>query len=80
MRRKSVCDSGMIGPPQTPCMTRKSTRAPSEGANPHSAEQTPNPSMAATNSRTAPKRCASQPLSGTMMASATAYEVMTHVP
>jgi len=32
----------------------------------------PKPIIDATNSRTAPKRCASQPLSGTMMASATA--------
>ncbi|KOF55191.1 hypothetical protein AD428_02165 [Achromobacter sp. DMS1] len=32
------------------------------------------------NSRTCPKRCVSQPVSGTVMALATAKEVMTQVP
>ena len=72
MRRSRVCESGIIGPPHRPCMTRKRTRNPNEGAKPQSAEQTPKPSIEATKSLTAPKRCASQPLSGTMMASATA--------
>ena len=36
--------------------------------------------MLAVNSRTAPKRCVSQPVSGIEMALATAKEVMTQVP
>ncbi len=68
----SVWDSGISGPPQTPCITRNSTNTPSEGARPQRAEQIPKPIMPVTNTLTAPKRAASQPVSGTVTASATA--------
>src|SRR5947207_502975 len=50
------------------------------GARPHSHDAITNSSTLATNRRTCPKRCVSQPVSGTEMALATANEVMTHVP
>src|SRR5262249_59534504 len=53
---------------------------PSEPDSPHSAEKAPNMPIAVVNTRTAPKRPASQPVSGTMIASATEYEVITQVP
>src|ERR1700760_275220 len=51
----------------------------SETARPHSQELTTNISTEATNSFTAPKRCVSQPVSGSAIALATANDVMTHV-
>ncbi len=50
------------------------------GARPHSQELTTNSSTLAMNRRTWPKRCVSQPVSGTAMALATAKLVMTQVP
>src|SRR5437868_9008036 len=50
------------------------------GASPHSHDAITNSSTLATNRRTCPKRCVSQPVSGTEMALATANEVMTQVP
>src|SRR3954469_23863434 len=50
------------------------------GARPQSHDATTNSSTLATNRRTWPKRCDSQPVSGTAMALATAKLVMTHVP
>src|SRR4029079_15496066 len=43
-------------------------------------EATTNSRMLVTNRRTGPKRCVSQPVSGTEIALATANEVMTQVP
>jgi hypothetical protein len=71
-RNSKVCDIGISGPPITPCMTRHITRNGSDVESPHRNENTPNPSAAIVNTRTAPNRAASQPVSGTMMASATA--------
>ena len=71
MRMSRVCDIGMIGPPQAPCITRKATSQPNEGAKPQSSEQTPKPIMPMTNTFTVPNRWESQPVSGTTMASAT---------
>ena len=62
---------GIIGPPQTPSATRKAISMPSEVAMPHSVEKTPKPEMQTTNTLTGPNRSASQPVSGTMIASAT---------
>ena len=76
----SVCDSGIRGPPANPWQMRAKTSMPREPDIPHNAENPPKATMAVTNTRTAPKRAASQPVSGTVMASATAYEVITHVP
>src|SRR5438552_14114203 len=50
------------------------------GASPHSHDMTTNSSTLPVNRRTWPKRCVSQPVSGTEMALATANDVMTHVP
>src|SRR4051812_5884454 len=50
------------------------------GARPHSQEAMTNSSTLPTNSLTCPKRCDSQPVSGTEMALATAKLVMTQVP
>src|SRR5262245_22316556 len=80
MRSSSVCDSGIRQPPDRPCITRPKTSMASEFDSPHSAEKTPNSAIALPNTRTAPKRPASQPVSGTTIASATEYEVMTQVP
>lgn len=75
-----VCDSGIIGPATAPCSTRNAIRASSEGEKPHSHEASTNSRVEIRNSRTWPKRCVSQPVSGTVMALATANEVMTQVP
>src|SRR6476469_5240051 len=53
---------------------------PMLGARPHSHDAITNSRMLATNRRTGPKRCVSQPVSGTEIALATANEVMTQVP
>ena len=45
---------------------------PNDVEKPQIAENTPNAPMAVVNTRTAPKRAASHPVSGTVMASATA--------
>src|SRR5262245_49996404 len=50
------------------------------GASPHSHDASTNSSTLPTNSRTWPKRCVSQPVSGTAIALATANEVMIQVP
>ena len=71
MRSSRVWQSGIIGPPDSPCITRNSTSRPSDGARPHSAEHRANSTMATQKVLTVPNRWASQPVSGTMMASAT---------
>ena len=48
-------------------------------ASPHIQDEITNSRTDATNSRTAPKRCDSQPVSGTAIAVETANEVMTQV-
>ena len=71
-RCSRVWDIGIIGPPDRPCRTRNTTSQPSDGAMPHRNEHRPNRPMQVTNTRAAPKRPASQPVRGTVMASATA--------
>ena len=61
-------------------MTRNRISISNEGARPHSQELSTNSSTEPMNSRTAPKRWVSQPVSGTEMALATAKLVMTQVP
>ncbi len=80
MRSISVCDSGISGPPLRPWNTRATTSMPIEVDSPHTIEKMPNRIIDTTNTRTAPKRAANQPVSGTVMASPTANEVMTQVP
>ena len=70
-RSSSVWDSGIIGPPDRPCSTRKTTSTLRLGDRPHAAENSENRIMAVTNTRTDPKRPASHPVRGTVMASAT---------
>src|SRR5512140_2245733 len=53
---------------------------PMFGARPHSQDAITNRRMLPTKRRTGPKRCVSQPVSGTEIALATANEVMTQVP
>ncbi len=72
MRSSRVCDSGISGPPHSPWNTRATTSMPSEVARPQTMEKTPNRIMEPTNTRTEPKRAASQPVSGTVIASPTA--------
>src|SRR5580698_4847960 len=76
----SVCDSAIKGPPAMPCNTRIPNSIGSEVDKPQRSEHRPNSTTAMQKSRTAPKRPESHPVSGTVIASATAYEVMTQVP
>src|SRR5512146_3027610 len=76
----SVCDSGIIGPATAPWTTRKTISICRLEDKPQASEASTNSSTEVTNSRTAPKRCVSQPVSGTEMALATAKELMTQVP
>ena len=62
----------MSGPPAIPCSTRMPSSIASEVDMPQRKEQRPNSTTAMQNSRTAPNRPDSQPVSGTVMASATA--------
>ena len=70
-RSSSVCDSGIIGPPARPWQMRKNTSMPSDCEKPHRKENRPNSTMAVVNTLTVPKRVASHPVSGTVIASAT---------
>src|SRR5206468_7122066 len=72
--------SGIIGPATSPCSTRKKISDSMFSASPHSHDASTNSSTLPTNRRTWPKRCVSQPVSGTEIALATANEVITHVP
>src|SRR5215470_17274455 len=61
-------------------MTRNRINVLIEGARPHRSEAVTNSTTVARKSRTLPKRCDSQPVSGTEIAFATANEVITQVP
>ncbi len=69
-----------MGPETAPWTTRKNTSELSDHDRPHSQELATKSSTESTNRRTWPKRCVSQPVSGTVMALATANEVITQVP
>ena len=56
--------TGTIIAPPMPCSRRAPTRKPSEWAAPHSIELAVNTAMAAANTERAPKRSATQPLTG----------------
>jgi len=71
MRTISVCDIGMIGPPLRPWKMRNTISASRLRESPQSRENSAKPRIAVRNTRTAPKRAASQPESGTQIASAT---------
>ena len=72
MRINKVWLSGMSGPPHRPCPIRKATSMPRLVERPHKVENTPKPIMPTVKVRTVPNRPASQPVSGTQIASATA--------
>src|SRR5581483_2699058 len=63
-----------------PCMRRKNTSIGRLVDRPHSIDIATNSVTERQNVRTSPKRLAIQPVSGTMIALATEYELMTHVP
>src|SRR5574337_852588 len=69
-----------MGPATKPCSVRAAISSVMLGARPQSSEAMTNSVTLATNSRTWPKRCDSQPVSGTAIALATAKLVMTQVP
>src|SRR5580700_3523487 len=68
---------GIIGPDTAPCSTRNAIREGRLQANPQSREATVNRATDITKVRTTPKRCMSQPVSGTDTPLATANEVIT---
>ena len=72
--------NGIIAAPTVPWTTRIASSTGKFGANAHSNETNVNSEVAVRKSLSWPKRPASQPVSGSMMASATAYDVMTQVP
>ena len=63
---------GIKGPPMMPCITRAKISIGSDVESPQRSEKMPNPAAPVMKTRTGPKRAASQPVRGTMMASATA--------
>ncbi len=80
MDSSSVCDSGIMGPATKPWSTRNAISSSMDGARPHRMDAITNRITLIVNSFTAPKRCVSQPVSGTEIALATPKLVMTHVP
>src|ERR1700692_3517009 len=71
---------GIMGPDTAPCSTRKAIRDGGPQASPQSRDAIVKSATDTTKVRTTPKRCMSQPVSGTDTPLATANEVMTHVP
>ena len=71
---------GIMGPETAPCSTRKTISDGRLHATPQNREAMVNSTTEITKVRTTPKRCMSQPVSGTETPFATAKEVMTHVP
>jgi hypothetical protein len=65
------CDSGTSAAPNPPWTRRNSTISSSEVAAPHSIDEIVKPATAIRNSRFRPKRAASSPVGGVMMAAAT---------
>ena len=69
-----------MGPATKPCSARMAINVAMFGASPHNHEANVNKSTLKVNKRTWPKRCDSQPVSGTAIALATPKLVTTHVP
>ena len=67
----SACDSGTMKPPAAPCMMRNATRLVRLQAKPLNSDMSANISVANTIMRTWPKRPATHPVSGTVIACAT---------
>ena len=73
MRNRVACDSGISPAPAIPCNARKITSWPRLVAMPHSAEATVKAITEAIKMCLMPKRPASQPVSGIMIAAQTIY-------
>ncbi len=71
---------GIMGPDTPPCRTRNAIKDGRLQARPHSREAMVNSATETTKVRTTPKRCMSQPVSGTDTPLATANDVITQVP
>ena len=71
MSSSTACDSGTSAAPKTPCSKRNATISGSEVAMPHSSDAAVKPTIETRNSRLRPKRRASQPVGGVMIAAAT---------
>jgi hypothetical protein len=71
---------GIIGPDTAPCSTRNASSDGRLQDSPQSSEASVKASTDSTKVRTTPKRCMSQPVSGTETPLETANEVMTQVP
>ena len=69
-----------MGPATKPCSARMAISVDILGARPHSQDAMTNSSTLAVNKRTWPKRCDSQPVSGSAIALATPKLVTTQVP
>ena len=67
----SACESGTMKPATAPCTTRNETSIRRLVERPHSAEAIVKKAIASEYMRTWPKRCANQPVSGTVIALAT---------
>ena len=67
-------------PPAAPWITRKKIRLSRLQAKPLISDMQPNSDTAMSMMRTCPKRPATQPVRGTVMACATVYEVTIHAP
>ena len=78
MSSRVACDIGISAAPDNPWTRRASTICGSDCARPHSAEASVKPSIEYRKILRRPKRPASQPESGVMIAAATMYEVSTH--
>ena len=76
---RTACDSGCSAPPVAPCMMRNKISVPSVGASPQRNDDTVKPTTDSISSRLRPKRVASQPVIGRMMALATRYDVSAQV-
>ena len=74
------CDSGCRPPPLRPCSTRKKMSDSRLVAMPQRSEVKVKPETQSISMRRRPKRVASHPAMGKMMAFDTRYEVTTHVP
>ena len=71
---------GIMGPDTAPCNTRNTISDDRLQATPHKREASVNSATEMAKVRTTPKRCMSQPVSGTDTPLATAKEVITQVP
>jgi hypothetical protein len=76
LRSKMSRPTGSIMAPPSPCSTRKTTSCGSVCAAPHRVEPSENKATATQNTRLAPKRSASQPLTGRNTARLSRYEVI----